>query len=235
MKKIIFIIMLFSVSLSLLAEENHKWLTENNWCIEDGRSLAGLSMGTIDFHSNPRVIFRVFEKPPRSVLYQVQLRNELFYFLYQKEDEQQKFVPIGSAYGTDPLEIEFSNNNSSMTRKVDGYYYGSADRVGKQQNHNYPLVGIWGRLPFLNEYQLVDPAACVLYMEIIDEIPVWAVRKGTYLIKQTGEKTFETISSYPEGRLKLEVLRENIILLTPLFSSTRNEVKLVAPLAIRRN
>jgi hypothetical protein len=234
MKKTIFVILLTAVSMSLLAWENHNWLTEYDWSLEDGRDIDDPRADHIYWHSHdrPYVKFHIFNMPSNSVFYQVRLRNEMFYFLYQTE-EKDKFFPLGTSFGTEAFDIEFRNNFSSMSRYRNGTPWGSSARVGQQENHQYPLVGIWGSLPSLNEYRLIEPSNCIYYLEIDKEIPGWAVREGTYLLRQTGDKVFETISSFPDGHLRLEIRSQQLILLTPLFT-LQDEKGMIAPLAMRR-
>jgi hypothetical protein len=82
MKKIIFLIFIILVSLPLMANNNFDWLLEHDWQFDDPM---------LDFFNwtFPNVIFRKFETPARSTLYQVRLRREIFYFL----------LPPGTAIG----------------------------------------------------------------------------------------------------------------------------------------
>jgi len=74
----------------------------------------------------------------------------------------------------------------------------------------------------------------LLFMEIENQFLPWAIRKGTYLLKQIDEKTFETVSSFPDGRLRLTVENEKRIFLTPLFTLPKDERGRLDPLIIRR-
>ena len=226
MRKIFFLVLLFAVSMSLWTLENHDWLTEFDWFLSDGRRLVDPSAAQVDWIGSraPLVFFHKFYIPSNSILYQARLRKELFYFRYQTE-EKDKLFPIGSAFGTSVHYLVFKNNYS---------YLNGHERVGQQIHPDYPLVGIWGSLPFLNEYRLVDhPADCLYYMEIDREIPGWAVRSGTYLLRQTGDRVFESISSFPDGCIRVEIIDGEPLLLTPLFTLP-DEDGLVAPLGIYR-
>ncbi|MCL2444159.1 MAG: hypothetical protein FWD13_11955, partial [Treponema sp.] len=185
----------------------------------------------------PRVIFHKLEIPAGCVLYQERLRNEWFALMYQTEERNKLYGLENNAsyFRTGSYDIEFSNNYTNLTWRKDGYSYGRQERIGEQANHEYPLVGTWGSLPFLTEYRLIDPADCLYYMEIDKEIPDWAVRSGTYLLKQTGENVLETISSFPDGWLKLEIIDERQILLRPLFTLPDDEEGIVGLLAMHRN
>jgi len=211
-----------------MAEDSYDWLFEHDWHLKDPIS------DSIRW-SPPNVIFRKFEIPPNTTLYQVRLRKELFYFLYQTEREKEKLYPIGSAFGTLPFDIEFRDNFSFMIRNRNGMFFNSGQRVGKQENPRYPLVGIWGSLPSLNEYRLVDPAGCVFYMEISKQIPGMALREGTYLLRKTGVNSFETISSFPDGCLKIEIRSDDRLYLSPLFTLPEDERGHVISLNIRRS
>jgi len=214
--------------MSIMAESSNNWIFEYEWYLEDPTS---------DFinWSPSKVIFRKVNIPSGNALYQVRLRRELFYFLYQTEEEKEKLYPIGSSFGTTPFDIEFRDNFSFMIRNRNGMFFNSGERVGKQENNRYPLVGIWGSLPSLNEYRLVDPSDYVFYMEINKQIPGMALREGTYLLRQTGENVFETISSFPDGFLRLELKNENTLFLTPLFTLPEGERGRVIPLNVRRS
>jgi len=215
--------------------ENHDWLTEYAWSLRDGRDFVDPSVETIVWigAKAPLVLFEKFVLPPNSVLYQVRLRKEMFYFLYQTE-EKDKLFPIGSASGTEAYDLEFGDNYSyislSRNRISDGYQY----KASQQINPDYPLAGIWGVLPYLTEYRFVDPVDCMYYMEINKKIPGWAVREGTYLLRETEDNAFETISSFPDGYLRLEIKNEELLLLTPLFSLPEDEDGWVAPLIVDR-
>lgn len=224
------------MSLSFSIEENQDLLTEYYWGLSDGRRLENPSIETYDWIGSmtPSVRFHIYEIRPGSDVYQVRLRKEMFYFLYQTE-ERNKFYPIGTAFGAGSFEINFGENFAFMTLNREGIPWGRRNRVNQQENSNYPLVGIWGEAPFVSEYRLVDPIDCIYYMEIDKEIPNWAVREGTYLLKQTGESIFETISSFPDGRLRLEVRNNREILLRPLFTPPDDEEGLADILIMNRS
>jgi hypothetical protein len=217
------------------ANENYNWLTEYGWYLQDGRHLVDPSIDQIDWigEKAPLVSFEKFYMPANGVLYQVRLRKELFYFLYQTE-EKNKLFPIGSTFGTEVFDLEFGDDFSSMALIRNGTHYGRRDRVGQQIDSDYPLVGIWGKLPALNEYRLANTVDCVYYMEIDKEIPGWAVREGTYLFKKTEDNIFETISSFSDGYIRLEIKDEKLLLLTPLFTLSEDEEGWIAPLTVHR-
>jgi len=235
MKKLFFFIIGFTVSMLLFAWENNDWLTEYNWAVEDGRDLVTPGAEHIYFHRDqiPNVEFHKFEIPSNSALFQARLRTERFYFLFQTKANENRYNIIGRTFETAPFDIIFRENFSRISITRGNAPWGSRDRVGQQTDPNHPLVGIWGRLPALTEYRLVNPVDVIYYFEIDRAIPVWAVREGTYLIRQTGNNTFETVTSFPDGHLRLEILNETTILMTPLFSLP-NESGLTAPLALRR-
>jgi len=214
---------------------NYDWFTEYDWFLEDGRWLVDPSFSSADRidwigPKTPLVVFQKFVIPSNSILYQVRLRNELFYFTYQTE-EKDKLYSIGSAHGTGVLDLEYGENFSYISMKRNSVPYGRQNRVGQQIDPEHPLVGIWGRLPNLQEYRLIYLSDCLFYMEIDREIPGWAVREGTYLLKQTGDRIFESISSFPDGRIRIEIKNSQLLLLTPLFSLPEED-GIVAPLLI---
>jgi len=223
-------------TFSLPIGENYDLLTDHYWYLADGRRLEDPSVQTYDWVGpmTPRVIFRILEIPSNSIVYQYRLRNERFTLLYQNENVN-KLNIIENTFTNGFYDVELENNFSILTLRKDGMSHGIQNRVGEQTNSNYPLIGIWGKLPYLTEYRLVNHEDCLYYMEIDKEIPFWAVRRGTYLIKQIDDKTFETVSSFPDGQLRLEIRDEREILLRPLFSLPDNEDGLVAPLVMHRS
>jgi len=234
MKKITLLIIFILAYLYIYAEENYDWLLEHRWWLEDGRELIDPLADFVYWNTPPNVIFGNLEELSRSTLYQVRLRRERFYFLYQTDEESNRFFIIGSTYGIEPFDVEFRNNFSYMLLHRGRMIWGGYNRSGQQENNRYPLVGIWGRLPALNEYRLIDPTGCKYFMEIDKEIPGWAVRSGAYLLRQIGDNVFETVSSFPDGQLRLEIRNDGRILLLPLFSLPDDERGRIAPLVIRR-
>jgi len=236
MKKTFFIILLAAVFMPLSAFENHDWITEFDWALSDGRDIADPSARSsqvdwIGFRT-PIAAFHKFHIPSDSVLYQVRLRNEMFYFVYQTEEEKNIFFPLEKTFFKTPLNFEFNNDFSVLLLTRNGRFFTRQERVTKLINSEYPLIGIWGRLPVLTEYGLVNHSDCLYYLEIERDIPGYAVRNGTYLFKQTGDKVFESISSFPDGRMRLEIKSQTEIILTPLFTLP-DEKGWVAPLRMR--
>jgi hypothetical protein len=228
------------VELTVLIDKNeileYDWLTEYVWWLSDGRDFVDSKAEHIywHLHQTPYVKFDKFQIPTQTVLYQTRLRNEMFYFQYQTHEEMDKLFPIGVSYDTGVFDIRFRNHYSSLSRSRDGVNFGTRQRNGKQINPDYPLVGIWGELPTLFEYRLVDPKDCIYYFEIDKKIPHFAIREGTYLIKQTEDNVFETISSFSDGELRLEIIDKETILITPLFTLYDDEEGFVAPLLVQR-
>ncbi|MDR2542665.1 MAG: hypothetical protein LBC80_04350 [Treponema sp.] len=220
-------------NISLLIRENRDLLTDHYWSISDGRWLEGGQTHDWVGSMTPHAVFYKLEIPPNSVIYQERLRREIFYFLYQTE-ESDNFFPIGLV-SNEPFEIIFNDNFSFFRKLRGGRHFSVGNRIGEQTNLNYPLVGIWEEYSFINEYHLVDPLDSLYYMVIDKAIPFWAVREGTYLIRQTGGNTFETVSSFPDGRLQLEVKSNRQMVLRPLFELPDDEEGLVDILIMDRN
>jgi len=224
MKKFIYLAFFFMVSLSLFAQEKYDWLIKHNWFLETD---------LFDLNEHYRVIFRKLEVLPGSTMYQERLRKEGFYLSYQTDQPNKLFI-VEDTLSKGVYDLEFNENYTSLELVKGKVGYGQQKRVGKQENKNYPLVGIWGELPYLNEYRIVDHKDCFIYMEIKRQFPLWAIREGTYLLKQINENTFETVSSFPDGRLRLTVENEKRIILTPLFTLPKDERGRLNPLIIRR-
>jgi len=224
MKKFIYFVLFFMVSLSLFAQEKYDWLIKHNWFLETE---------LFDRNEPYPVIFRKLEVLPNITMYHRRLRKERFSLEYQTNQTDKLFIVEDTLYNG-VYDVEFNDKYTSLRLVKDKIGYGTQDRVGKQENKNYPLVGIWGELPRLSEYRIVDPKDCFIYIEIEKQFSPWVIRKGTYLLKQIDEKTFETVSSFPDGRLKLTVENEKRIILTPLFTLPKDERGRVDPLIIRR-
>jgi hypothetical protein len=223
MKKLIYLILFFTVSLSLFAQEKYDWLINHRWFL----------MSEYAILDPCPVIFRKLEVLQGSIMYQRRLRNERFSLEYQTDQPNKLFI-LKNTLSEGVYDLEFNKNYTSLELVKGSVGYGSQDRVGKQENKNYPLVGIWGKLPFLTEYRIVDSKDCFIYMEIEKQFRPWVIREGTYLLKQIDEKTFETVSSFPDGRLRLTVENERRIILTPLFTLPNGERGRVDPLIILR-
>jgi len=224
MKKLIYFTLFFMVSLSLFAEEKYDWLINHNWFLETE---------LFDRNEPYQVIFRKLEVLPGSIMYHRRLRKERFSLEYQTDQPDKLFILEDTLY-KGVYDVIFNDNYTSLELVKGRVGYGSQNRVGKQENKKYPLVGIWGELPRLSEYRIVDPKDCFIYMEIENLFLPWIIRKGTYLLKQIDEKTFETVSSFPDGRLRLTVENEKRIILTPLFTLPKDERGRLDPLIIRR-
>jgi len=219
-----------------IISENYNWLTKYGWSLSDGRHLADPSIdGTATnwIGKTPLVFFEMFNIPSDSILYQVRPNRDFLYFLYQTE-EKDKLYPIGSAYCTEVFDLEFGDNYSYLSLRRYDLPYTQFFPIVQQLDPDYPLVGIWGKLPSLIEYRLANPENCVFYMDIDSDIPGYAVRRGTYLFYKTGDDTFETISSFPDGHMRLEIKDERLLILTPLYTLTEDEEGWVAPLIVDR-
>ncbi|MCL2800491.1 MAG: hypothetical protein FWD28_01855 [Treponema sp.] len=225
-----------TVSLSLLIGENHDLLTDHYWLLTDARHLVDRSISTIDWMGpmTPRIIFYKLEIPSGSILYQERLRKERFSFMYQTE-ELNKLRVLENTFFSGIYNFEFNTNLTNFALKGNNIPYGTHERVGQQASFEYPLVGIWGRLPALTEYRLVDLTGCLYYMEIDKEILYFAIREGTYLLKQIDDRTFETVSAFPDGNLRLEVTSDRRMLLTPLFTLPDDEEGILGQLELFRN
>jgi hypothetical protein len=225
MKKFIYFSLFFMVSLSLFAQEKYDWLINHNWFLDSEYII----------NKPYQVIFRKLEILPESTMYQRRLRKERFTLVYQTNQPNKFFIVEDTLY-SGVCDINFGNSfvSISLVSLKDGTKHSLQNRVGTQENINYPLIGIWGSLPYLTEYRIVESKDCFIYMEIKDQYPFWAIREGTYLLKQINEKTFETVSSFPDGRLKLEVKDEENISLVPLFTLPDDEKGRVDPLRIHR-
>lgn len=225
MKKIIIYFVLISVSVSLWAQKNYDWLIEKNWIFESG-------------YNEPynRLIFRKLEVPAGSILYQERLRKERFYTVYQTDDIKMLYS-LKDEYTDKTYNIDFPNDGNNLYITHEGYFYSNRKRAGTQLDKNYPLVGVWGELPHLSEYRKVDHSKCEYYIEITEPyigrgLPGNKIRMGTYLIKQTKKNVFETVSSFPDGLLRLEIQSDNRILLTPLFKLPSDESGRIGPMSI---
>ncbi|HCC36782.1 MAG TPA: hypothetical protein DEQ14_03730 [Treponema sp.] len=132
----------------------------------------------------------------------------------------------------DEFTVEGRDNYSSLWISKGLYFFGG-DRNGGQYDPDHRIVGIWGELSWLSEIRLVEPGEYIYYLDIDKEIPGFAVRHGTYLFKQIGDNIFETDSSFPDGRMRLEIRNKGLLVLTPLFELP-DEEGLVEPLHLRQ-
>jgi len=201
----------------------HELCTDYYWNISDGRYIENKDIYPVDWfiEDYPQVIFYKLELPSDAVIYQERLRNEMFTLVYQTY-EKEKLHIVKNEFYNNILNMKFEDDFNYFSLKGNNYSSGKT-RVGIQENFDFPLVGIWGSYPSLLEYRLVDASDCLYYMEILNNIPNWAVREGTYLLRQVDENVLETVSSFPDGRLRLEIQNENRIFLRPLFTAPEEE------------
>jgi hypothetical protein len=226
MKKIILCTLFFITSLSLFAEEKYDWLINHNWFLDSE---------LFDRIEPYRVIFRKIIVLSGSIMYHERLRNERFSLVYHQMDKIDKLFKLEDTLSNNVKNLEFGDNYNLLLMKWGNIPYPTRQqRVGTQVNKNFPLIGIWGSLPHLTEYRIVDPKDCLIYMEIEKQYPLWAIREGTYLLKQINENTFETVSPFPDGHLRLTVNDEREITLLPLFTLPDDEKGFLDPLLIYR-
>jgi len=223
-------------SFSLMVSDDYDLFTDYYWIMADGRYIEDQQVIPIDWvgPGTPRAIFRRLDLPEGSILYQERLRNTMFTIMYIKEGKD-VIYQIENSFSNNKYDFEFRNNFSTLITLSGGYFFGNQNRVGEQPNKDYPLVGIWGELPHLTEYRIVNPTDCMYYLEIYREIPYFAVREGTYLLKQIDDSTFETVTSFPDGHLRLEIIDERTIILRPLFTLPDEEEGLLGILLLHRN
>lgn len=241
MKKMLLLALLVSVSLSLQAWENYDWLTGYNWFLEmDDKG----PYGAIDWHNVPLGEFGKCLIPEGYTIYRRRLRNEMFYYLYQNPVETEKIYYLGmhtadedeedDTNEDDEFSLKMRDNNSYMSISRGFLLLGSGNRNGGQSDPGHPLVGVWGELPSLSDIRLVKPDNYCYYFIIDNKIPGFAVRSGTYLFRQTGDKVFETDNCFPDGYMRLEIVSPELLVLTPLFEKIPNEKGLIEPLLVRR-
>jgi len=260
MKLIILSVIISFGFIPTAADNDFDWLTEYHWHIADGRDFAGISPYAIDRNESFLARFRRLELPPGSVLLEERRRlrfvmfDEIrFMLLYQmREDINTLHIVENSYFSNGVYSLEWSNNFNRVSRNLNGRPDGLTNRVGGQVNRSFPIVGEWWRN---REYRIVNPRGIIYYVEI-ERFPGWAIRPGIYPLKQVGDNVFETVSSFPDGRLRLEILREayffrdgrfvllpiierhieenTMILVTPLFSGEEEE-ELMYPLVLWRS
>jgi len=216
-------------------DDNDK-LINHYWFLSDGRDLEDSSISPINWVSfmTPRVYFKKLNIPSNLIFYQERLRRELFTIMYQTEESDALYVPDNSLF-SGVLVPEFSNSYNVLNKRDGDMSFGMQNRNGEQENLEHPLVGIWGHLPSLTEYRLVDPSNCIYYMVIERDIPLFVVRRGAYFLKQINENTYETVSSFPDGCLRFEIINDRRILLTPLFPLPEDEDGLIGLMIMDRS
>jgi|GEM_PF-2042877 len=224
-------------SVLYLVGKNYDLLTDYYWSVSDGRYLLKPPVPTIDWVGSmtPRIIFYKIKNLPIKYMYQERLRKEKFTLIYKTEEIDKLYIIENSFSINNILDVIFNNDYTSLGLYLGNKLYSRQNRIGLQEDFEHPLVGIWEHMVNLTEYRLIDPTGCVYYMEIDSEIPYWGVRRGTYLLKQIDNKTFETVSSFPDGNLKLVVSSNNQILLTPLFTLPDDEEGILDLLVLNRN
>jgi hypothetical protein len=234
MKRFVVVILTFAVSMSLWAWENQDWLTEYEWAMQMDYN----SPVIYDWNGPqiPVVMIGKFEAPPGSAIYRRRIRKEIFDYFYQTGKKH--IFLLGRDKDNDGRddELDFGERGNYSYMYIEdkkGLLLDSGDRIGGQYQAESPLAGVWGRPNNPSEFRFVEPANYVYYLEISKNIPGFAVRTGTYLFKQVGDKVFETDSSFPDGHIRLEIINRDRLRFTPLFTLP-DEQGLVEPLLIGR-
>jgi hypothetical protein len=220
MKRFVLVVFCFICVFSLhsWALENQDWIIRDDWyVVMDYRS-----PNHYDWHDykTPLVTIRKIMLPAGSTLYRERLRKDNFSYYYQMEKAHVFFLGHDNDQDgkDDELEVHQRENYSYMFLvNKQGSPYVGGKKVGEQHIEEHPLVGIWGELPSLSELRLVEPANYVYYLEIDREIPSFAVRQDAYLLKQVGDKVFESDSSFSDGHIRLEIKGKQQLVFTPLF------------------
>jgi hypothetical protein len=220
------------------AWENQDWITEYGWSME----MDLRSPHHYDWHwyKIPHATINKVLIPPGSTIYRCRFQNSWFYYYYQLDSEH--VFELGRDKDgdgkDDELGIEWRKNNnyfaisnpkgkSSMERFIQG-----KERTGGRRLNRHPLVGIWDSVPFLLEFRLAKPANYIYFMEIDKDIPSFAIRRGTYLLKQVEDTVFESDSCFPDGHIRLEIQDKETLVLKPLFELPEYE-GLLEPLLLK--
>jgi hypothetical protein len=210
----------------------YDWLTEFDWFIEDQRLLEEYYSGRYNFAFSPLAEFIKIELPVNCIVYQRRLRNEFFWLYYQTDEPDIIFAINISPYY---LRVKLENDNNALSLVQDDRMpWGTWTRVGLQPDPEYPLIGVWGELPRLSEYRIISPEYVVFHFNIIIQIPDYAIRADDYLLRQVADDVFETVSAFPDGKLRIEIINHDRLILTPLFDTPPGEDGLVDPVHLRR-
>jgi hypothetical protein len=134
----------------------------------------------------------------------------------------------------DPLTVMTNDDYSVFWLNGKVPFLAGGRRQGTEYDEEHPFVGTWVYAggEFQEEVRLVEPADYPYYLEL-PEIPMFAIRQGKYLLKQTGPNTFESDSAFSDGFIRITVRGADFLVLTPLFSLPE-ENGFVEPLFMRR-
>jgi hypothetical protein len=230
MRKFAAVLLCALFSVSVWSWENQDWILDYDWYLEMD------DVGEyIYWHKTPKGEFRKPALPPGSPVYRRRIRKEYFSYFYQTEPEHIYLLGYDRNQDgkDDELTVSSRDNFSVMFIKNDDRsFLEGGDRLGGPRLEDHPLVGIWDEPDNPSELRLVEEGPYVYFLEIT-KIPSFAIRAGTYLFKQIGDRVFETDSSFPDGRMRLEIRRGDLLVLTPLFTLP-DEKGLVEPLFMRR-
>jgi hypothetical protein len=229
MKKFIVALLCVLFSASVWSWENQDWILDLDWYLEmddEGEYIYWLE--------TPKGEFRKTVLPAGSAVYHRRIRNEYFSYFYQTEPERIYLLGYDRNLDgkDDELTLSARNGFSLMFIKDNsGDILEGGRRLGGQYLEAHPLVGVWGTAGNPSEIRLAEEGPYVYSLEIT-KIPGFAIRAGTYLFRQTGDRAFETDSSFLDGHMRLEIRRRDMLVLTPLFTLPGEE-GLVEPLFIR--
>jgi hypothetical protein len=223
--------------MSIWAFENQEWIVEYDWLLEDGRDYNNPEAERVFWLPPPLGLINKVDIPEGSVIYQECLGNEMYYIYYKPENcnnlivlgKMAEFGDFTFNFKNNFNSVEMIRNHSSGIKQSFGHY----KRNGKQPDKEHTLAGSWGSLPSLIEFKIIKPKEFSFYLVMDKMIPGWAIRNGTYLFIQTGDKVFESESSFTDGKLRIEIIDDNRLLLTPLYTFP-GERKITGPILMRR-
>lgn len=229
----ILVVMLILITLMAGAQEGYDWITEYEWYIE----MTGEGE-FIYWHETPMAVFRKNTIPKDVPIYREYLWTKIFNYYYPVGKDHMVLLGYDQDKdGMNDLLNIYSRENFSVFFIEDnnGLILGGGVRQGKQDDIENPFVGIWilrssGKI--ISQVSIVEPATYLFFLEL-EDIPGFAIRKGGYLLKQTGPNMFESDATFPDGHIRLEIKSRDLIVLTPLFTLSQDE-GMLEPVYIRR-
>jgi hypothetical protein len=230
MRKFAFAMLCVLCGAKILSWENHDWILNYSWYLEmDDEG------DYIYWHKTPHGEFKKPAIPEKSDIYRRRIRKDYFDYFYRTRPEQ--IFLLGYDRNNDGIDdtlgiYERENYSVMFIENREGSPLEGGDRLGGERLEGHPLVGIWGRPENSSELRLLEPADYIYSLKI-ERIPGFAIRAGTYLLKQIGDRVFETDGTFPDGHMRLEIRRGDLLVLTPLFTLP-GEDGLVEPLFLRR-
>ena len=197
----------------------YKFLTENLWA----------PYSEIDWNDSKDINFEYYRYDNSLTIYKKKRIYEEediwdYWFTYIVKLNEEDYVWYGYDYPEDGeynlMNLVFEKNHKRfyLKDKADNDFLFGGWRASDKYDEKHPLLGKWttfhGKIS--EDIGLVDPDKYIFMLDIPD-LSGYSFVKGDYLLKYTGDNTFESDATFPEGHIQIKIREDGDIVIIPLF------------------